>query len=76
MKFKVDEHVLIPRPETEELVELVIANYRSKNPSSTIIDIGTGSGCIVVALKKNISSAMVSAIDISKGALKLPKKML
>ena len=51
-KFKVNEHVLIPRPETEELVHLIISDTKIDSP--TIIDIGTGSGCIPIALKKNI----------------------
>jgi release factor glutamine methyltransferase len=49
MKFYVNEHVLIPRPETEELIELII---KTNNPISNILDIGTGSGCIPITLKK------------------------
>lgn len=71
MKFFVDENVLIPRPETEELVDHVI----KENPTAkSILDIGTGSGCIPVALKKKISSAEVSAVDVSEGALKVALK--
>ncbi len=69
LPFEVDKHVLIPRPETEELVDLIIKECRNKYVS--IIDIGTGSGCIAVALKKNIENAMVSAIDVSEDALKI-----
>ena len=69
LKFKVNEKVLIPRPETEELVDLIIKDTKMQSP--VIIDIGTGSGCIPVALKKNIPSAKVSAIDISKEALEV-----
>jgi len=67
LSFLVDENVLIPRPETEELVELVLSN---KNTSiTTILDIGTGSGCIPIAIKKNWPSAEVYAIDVSEKAL-------
>ncbi|MGZ3862743.1 MAG: peptide chain release factor N(5)-glutamine methyltransferase [Bacteroidia bacterium] len=70
LKFKVDESVLIPRPETEEMVERIINTIRSKYSSGvTILDIGTGSGCIPVAIKKNIPSARVYAMDISDEAL-------
>lgn len=71
MKFKVDENVLIPRPETEELVQLIINDNQLPNP--TILDIGTGSGCIPIALKKNIPGASVNAVDISAPALELAK---
>jgi len=68
MKFKVNEHTLIPRPETEELVEWVLQeNFNSA------LDIGTGSGCIAIALAKH-SKAAVSAIDISEMALKVAKE--
>ena len=76
LKLKVNEHVLIPRPETEELVDLIIKDAQSvsfKNEIFSIIDIGTGSGCIPIALKKNIPSANVSAIDISEDALEVAK---
>ena len=72
LKFKVSPAVLIPRPETEELVELVISEI--KNSKSKILDIGTGSGCIPIALKKNISQADVASIDISEGALQIAKE--
>ncbi len=72
LKFKVNKHVLIPRPETEELVHLIIKDNKSKSPS--ILDIGTGSGCIPIALKKNIPFAKVSAIDISEEALEVAKQ--
>jgi release factor glutamine methyltransferase len=73
LKLKVNEHVLIPRPETEELVDLIIKENKSTK-SLSILDIGTGSGCIPIALKKNIPSAIVSAIDISEEALKIAKE--
>ena len=94
MKFKVDEQVLIPRPETEELVQLVLQDWRpivdnttaqTKNiPNTfeniqslsypTIIDIGTGSGCIAIAIKTNLPNATMYAVDVSEGALLIAKK--
>lgn len=73
LKLKVNEQVLIPRPETEELVQWVIESTRTKKPAA-ILDIGTGSGCIAIALQKNMSGTEVTAIDISKGALKVAKE--
>jgi len=70
MKFFVDEHVLIPRPETEELVEWIVQNAFT-NLRFAILDIGTGSGCIAIALKNKIKNADVFAIDISEPALKI-----
>ncbi|MCW3085253.1 MAG: Release factor glutamine methyltransferase [Bacteroidetes bacterium] len=69
LKLIVNEHVLIPRPETEELVNLIISDLKKNKNSLTIIDIGTGSGCIPIALKKNIPAAAVSAMDVSENAL-------
>jgi len=74
MKFKVNSHVLIPRPETEELVEQLIADRRSKLTDPAILDIGTGSGCIPVAIKKNLPASKLTAIDVSKDALALAKE--
>jgi release factor glutamine methyltransferase len=71
MKLKVNPHVLIPRPETEELVEQLIADRKSKLTDPAILDIGTGSGCIPIAIKKNLPASKVTAIDISKDALAL-----
>ena len=71
IKFKVNEHVLIPRPETEELVEQLIKDRKSKLTDPVILDIGTGSGCIPIAIKKNLPAAIVSAVDVSKDALTL-----
>ncbi|MFI5134986.1 MAG: peptide chain release factor N(5)-glutamine methyltransferase [Chitinophagales bacterium] len=70
MKLKVNKHVLIPRPETEELVEWIVNENKSRK-GLRILDIGTGSGCIAIALKKNFSDAEVFAMDISEEALKL-----
>lgn len=68
MKLYVDENVLIPRPETEELV--MWAAEEIKGPVK-ILDVGTGSGCIPIALKKKFPNAQVSACDVSEGALKV-----
>lgn len=75
MKLKVNENVLIPRPETEELVQLVLSAASSLQTSTpTVLDIGTGSGCIAIAVKKNMPAASVTAIDISKEALQVAKE--
>jgi release factor glutamine methyltransferase len=70
--FKVSPAVLIPRPETEELVELVI--YEITNTKSQILDIGTGSGCIAITLKKSIPDAEVTSVDISDDALHIAQE--
>jgi release factor glutamine methyltransferase len=72
LPFLVNENTLIPRPETEELVELIISGVGSK--PLKVLDIGTGSGCIAIALAKNIPNAGVSAIDVSEKALAAAKK--
>lgn len=69
LPFKVNPSVLIPRPETEELVEWILTSINDKYSNLSMLDIGTGSGCIAISLKKNLSKASVSAIDISIGAL-------
>ena len=74
MKLKVNEHVLIPRPETEELVEQLIKDRKSKLTDPVILDIGTGSGCIPIAIKKSLPASRVTAIDISENALALAKE--
>lgn len=68
--FKVNPAVLIPRPETEELVQWIMDDA-SKNEKRdlTILDIGTGTGCIAISLARNLPDARVSAVDISEGAL-------
>lgn len=74
LKFFVDNNVLIPRPETEELVEWILENAGGNNTKIKILDIGTGSGCIPVSLKKRLPGAEVWAIDISEGALAVATK--
>jgi len=71
MPLYVDNRVLIPRPETEELVEWIINERTTKR---TILDIGTGSGCIAIALKKNMPAADIWAMDNSKAALEVAQK--
>ena len=75
LRFEVNENTLIPRPETEELVEWILNSPITHHPSPiTILDIGTGSGCIPVSLKVNLPQANVSAIDISEKALEVAKR--
>jgi release factor glutamine methyltransferase len=69
LPFRVDRRVLIPRPETEELAEWIIRENGGRPVS--ILDIGTGSGCIAVSLAKNLTQARVSACDVSEDALAL-----
>jgi release factor glutamine methyltransferase len=78
LPFFVDENTLIPRSETEELVSWVLeeaANLQSKKTTNlSILDIGTGTGCIPISLAKNLPKAKISAIDISSEALKVAKQ--
>ena len=75
MKFYVNEDVLIPRPETEELVEWILKEVRDTTYEvRKIIDIGTGSGCIPIALKKKMPGLNVKAVDVSEGALNVAIK--
>ncbi len=71
LPFKVNPHVLIPRPETEELVEKIINKITSHKSQITILDIGTGSGCIPITLKKHLPQAQVYGLDISQEALEV-----
>ena len=73
--FKVNRHVLIPRPETEELVEWIVENSETAGKNEfKILDIGTGSGCIAISLAKNLPNAKVYALDVSKEALQVAKR--
>lgn len=76
LEFKVNENVLIPRPETEELVDWIIKSQKSevRNKKVKILDIGTGSGCIAISLAKNLPNAEVFALDVSKKALATAQK--
>ncbi|WDF58799.1 peptide chain release factor N(5)-glutamine methyltransferase [Flavobacterium sp. KACC 22758] len=76
LDFEVNENVLIPRPETEELVEWIISENKGidKKEKIKILDIGTGSGCIAVSLAKNLPNADVYAIDVSKKAIETAKR--
>jgi len=72
MPFSVCHDVLIPRPETEELVRLIVG--RCKQPSPRIVDVGTGSGCIAVSLAKLIDGAQVTAVDVSTSAIEVARR--
>jgi release factor glutamine methyltransferase len=82
LQFEVNENTLIPRPETEELVEWIIeswklevGSWKSENQKRiNILDIGTGTGCIPITLKTNLPQANVSAIDVSENALEVAKR--
>ncbi|MCA0133065.1 peptide chain release factor N(5)-glutamine methyltransferase [Winogradskyella alexanderae] len=75
LTFKVNKNVLIPRQETEELVDLIIKSSEIKRKQALrVLDIGTGSGCIAISLAKHIPSATVFALDISKQALDVAKE--
>ena len=72
----VDERVLIPRPETEELVDWMIKDIQSgqHNISNSILDIGTGSGCIALGLKKHLPYCEIHACDVSEGVLEVARQ--
>ncbi|APY12720.1 protein-(glutamine-N5) methyltransferase, release factor-specific [Seonamhaeicola sp. S2-3] len=75
LPFKVNKNVLIPRPETEELVDWILNESKTNNQQSiTVLDIGTGSGCIAISLAKNLPNAKVYALDVSNEALKVAKE--
>ena len=73
LSFEVNPNVLIPRPETAELVEWIVDEWRLK-PSCRILDVGTGSGCIPVSLAKLLETAQVESWDISEGALLVARR--
>jgi release factor glutamine methyltransferase len=72
--FFVDENVLIPRPETEELVDWLLNDIAASGQGKSVLDIGTGSGCIPVYIKKKRSDFQVLALDISEAALRIAVK--
>ena len=82
LKFKVNENVLIPRPETSELIHLIAKSQQptansqqpTANSQKSILDIGTGSGCIAISLSKQIPTSKVYALDISEKALEVAKE--
>jgi release factor glutamine methyltransferase len=80
LQFYVDENVLIPRPDTERIIDVVVEfakdNYGLKEEDTpiSILDLCTGSGCIAVSIAKTIKNAVVTATDISEQALKIAKK--
>ena len=74
LKFYVDKNVLIPRPETEELVEWIISDCKFPIDTLSILDIGSGSGCIPIALKRRLGKAEVSGCDISIEALQAARR--
>ncbi|MDP5062794.1 MAG: peptide chain release factor N(5)-glutamine methyltransferase, partial [Maribacter sp.] len=74
LDFKVNEHVLIPRPETEELVFWILDDHKNTAKILTILDMGAGSGCIPISLNKNLTDAKVFGLDISADALKVAEE--
>lgn len=72
LPFKVTPDVLIPRPETEELVDLIIRENKN-NPGIEILDVGCGSGCIPVTLKKFLNESEVTAVDVSESAIQIAR---
>ena len=75
LDFKVNEHTLIPRPETELLVEHITRVYKEK-PSLSILEIGVGCGCISIAIAKELKNANIIGVDISEKALDVAKENL
>ena len=74
LPFLVNKDVLIPRPETEELVNWIVSDNKGLNNSLSVLDIGTGSGCIAISLAYNLPKAVINALDVSKSALKVAKQ--
>jgi release factor glutamine methyltransferase len=74
MRFYVNEDVLIPRPETEELVNWALDVYENNETNISILDIGTGSGCIAISMAKGLPAVAVTAIDVSEGALAIAQR--
>lgn len=74
LRFEVNEYTLIPRPETEELVDWIVQGLRVKGERLRVLDIGTGSGCIPISLKNEIPNAEVFSVDVSEKAIETAKK--
>jgi len=74
LEIKVTPDVLIPRPETEQLVEMVLNEFPDKASFKNCLDLGTGSGCIPIAIKKNRPAWNITGIDISEAALNIAKE--
>jgi len=75
LPFKVNKHTLIPRPETEELVDLILKSLSGKKDQPLkLLDIGTGTGCIAISLAKHLPNAHVFAVDVSPEALKVTRE--
>lgn len=74
LPFTVDENVLIPRPETEELVQWIVGDYKLLHDDINILDVGAGSGCIPVSLKRFLPGAAITSCDISSKALAVARK--
>lgn len=72
-KFEVNEHTLIPRPETEELVHMILQDYKNQ-ANLKLIDIGTGTGCIPISLNQHLQHSTVFAVDISAEALQVARR--
>ena len=73
MDLKVDSRVLIPRPETEELIDMIVARFKNREDLK-VLDIGTGSGAIAIALSRNLPFSDVTGIDLSEGALQVARE--
>ncbi len=74
LPFKVNKYTLIPRPETEELVDWIVSDVKMKSSDFSILDMGTGSGCIAISLAKSLENARISALDLSTDALEMAWK--
>lgn len=73
MDFKVNQHTLIPRPETEELVKMILDDHEGQK-NLKVVDIGTGTGCIAISLQKHLSNATTTALDVSSEALEIARE--
>ncbi len=71
LPFHVNKHTLIPRPETEELVQWIVNDFKCDGREKKILDVGTGSGCIAISLSKSLNNKSVMALDVSPEALKV-----